>query len=179
MFSCSSWFRGITGQLFLVLPSHNITFFTALFDAGTIILYWCYPFLAPRWMDPLFWLGCRHNLQQTDLYAHPRETDSERVLNKFQQVWEHSEAAQSDGILLTTVQVVILTNRLVLSDRILMCIATCIAIIYSAVSVWKAKPTNKWVMQLWSLIGPLPATLSEHTQWLHVSLNGMKQQLTQ
>ena len=30
-------------------------------------------------MDPLFWYGCRHDLNQSDLYAHPSEADSQKL----------------------------------------------------------------------------------------------------
>ncbi len=35
------------------------------------------------WVDPLLWFGCRHTLEQSDLYAHPQEADSERLLGRF------------------------------------------------------------------------------------------------
>ncbi len=37
------------------------------------------------WLDPLFWTGsCKKgSLEQSDLYAHPGEADSEKLLNKF------------------------------------------------------------------------------------------------
>ena len=37
----------------------------------------------PSWVDPLFWLGLCRSLNQSDLYAHPSEADSEKLLNKF------------------------------------------------------------------------------------------------
>ncbi len=36
-----------------------------------------------RWADPLFWLGARRPLEQDDLYAHPQEADSEKLLRQF------------------------------------------------------------------------------------------------
>ena len=36
-----------------------------------------------RWLDPLFWTGCRRGLTLDDLYAHPGEVDSKMLLNKF------------------------------------------------------------------------------------------------
>lgn len=39
--------------------------------------------LGDSWVDPLFWIGCRRGLEQRDLYAHPREADSERLLTQF------------------------------------------------------------------------------------------------
>jgi len=42
------------------------------------------PYTHPHsWLDPLFWLGLRRSLEQTDLYAHPSEADSEKLLKKF------------------------------------------------------------------------------------------------
>lgn len=35
------------------------------------------------WVEPFFWVGCRHGLDQTDLYAHPDEAGSEKLLNTF------------------------------------------------------------------------------------------------
>ena len=35
------------------------------------------------WVDPLFWVGFRRTLNQSDLYAHPGEADSEKLLNRF------------------------------------------------------------------------------------------------
>ena len=35
------------------------------------------------WADSLFRLGCRRSLDQSDLFAHPVEVDSERLLNSF------------------------------------------------------------------------------------------------
>ena len=35
------------------------------------------------WLDPLFYLGVRQELQQEDLYAHPLEADSEHLLARF------------------------------------------------------------------------------------------------
>ena len=35
------------------------------------------------WVDPLLWLGFHSPLDQDDLYAHPDESDSEKLLNKF------------------------------------------------------------------------------------------------
>ncbi len=37
------------------------------------------------WLEPLFWTGsCRKgSLDQSDLYAHPEEADSEKLLNAF------------------------------------------------------------------------------------------------
>ena len=35
------------------------------------------------WADPLFWLGLRRSLEQSDLYAHPSEVDSEKLLKRF------------------------------------------------------------------------------------------------
>lgn len=36
-----------------------------------------------RWVDPLFWVGCRRPLEQNDVHANPRETDSEKLLTRF------------------------------------------------------------------------------------------------
>ena len=38
------------------------------------------------WVDSLFWLGCRRDLEQTDLYAHPGEASSEKLLKTFNQL---------------------------------------------------------------------------------------------
>ena len=35
------------------------------------------------WADSLFRLGCRRSLDQSDLFVHPEEVDSERLLNSF------------------------------------------------------------------------------------------------
>ena len=35
------------------------------------------------WVDSLFWLGCRRDLEQTDLYTHPSEAASEKLLKTF------------------------------------------------------------------------------------------------
>ncbi len=35
------------------------------------------------WLNPLFWLGFKRTLEQTDLYTYPQEADSEQLLRKF------------------------------------------------------------------------------------------------
>ena len=35
------------------------------------------------WLEPLFFLGARHELDQEDMYVHPKETDSEELLMTF------------------------------------------------------------------------------------------------
>ena len=35
------------------------------------------------WLEGLFLTGCRRSLNQRDLYAHPGEADSERLLHTF------------------------------------------------------------------------------------------------
>ena len=36
------------------------------------------------WLEPLFWIGYRRkSLQAEDLYAHPQEVDSQRLLKDF------------------------------------------------------------------------------------------------
>ena len=35
------------------------------------------------WVDSLLWLGCRRDLEQTDLFAHPGEAASEKLLKNF------------------------------------------------------------------------------------------------
>ena len=39
--------------------------------------------LCTRWLEPLFWLGCQRELDYSDLYVHPSEADSERLLQRF------------------------------------------------------------------------------------------------
>ena len=36
-------------------------------------------------MEPLFFVGFRRELRHDDLYAHPSETDSEKLLERFNQ----------------------------------------------------------------------------------------------
>lgn len=38
---------------------------------------------AFRWLEPLFWLGFQRELDYSDLYVHPSEADSERLLQRF------------------------------------------------------------------------------------------------
>eukprot|EP00731_Ephydatia_muelleri_P034922 Em0086g6a len=39
------------------------------------------------WLDPLFWRGIRKPLEQSDLYVHPEEADSEQLLSRFNRYW--------------------------------------------------------------------------------------------
>lgn len=39
------------------------------------------------WIDSLVFKGFRHELKETDLYAHPSEADSEKLSQKFQKYW--------------------------------------------------------------------------------------------
>ena len=39
-----------------------------------------------RWLDALFCLGCRRDLNQSDLYAHPDEADSEKLERSFKKL---------------------------------------------------------------------------------------------
>ena len=43
-------------------------------------VFYCVPC---RWTDPLIWQGMWRPLTQEDLYAHPQEVDSKKLLNKF------------------------------------------------------------------------------------------------
>ena len=36
-----------------------------------------------RWLEDIFFTGCRRDLQQSDLYAHPSEVDSQELLKQF------------------------------------------------------------------------------------------------
>lgn len=49
------------------------------------VLHPMYSHILPpsSWVDPLFWLGCRRDLEQTDLYTHPSEAASEKLLKTF------------------------------------------------------------------------------------------------
>jgi ATP-binding cassette subfamily C (CFTR/MRP) protein 4 len=49
------------------------------------------------WVDPLLWLGWRSELKQEDLYRHPRETDSERLLTKFNRYWAMEVRKKEQG----------------------------------------------------------------------------------
>ena len=44
---------------------------------------------SPSWVDPLFWIGCCRSLEQSDLYAHPSEADSEKLLKTFNKYCAH------------------------------------------------------------------------------------------
>ncbi len=35
------------------------------------------------WVDPLFWLGCQQTLEKSDLFVHPQEADSVKLLQRF------------------------------------------------------------------------------------------------
>jgi ATP-binding cassette subfamily C (CFTR/MRP) protein 4 len=48
-------------------------------------------------VDPLLWLGWRSELKQEDLYRHPRETDSERLLTKFNRYWAMEVRKKEQG----------------------------------------------------------------------------------
>ena len=49
------------------------------------VLHPMYSHILPpsSWVDSLFWLGCRRDLEQTDLYTHPSEAASEKLLKTF------------------------------------------------------------------------------------------------
>ena len=40
-------------------------------------------YVCLSWLEGLFLTGCRRSLNQCDLYAHPGEADSERLLHTF------------------------------------------------------------------------------------------------
>jgi len=51
-------------------------------DFSQVLTYTYVPH-THSWLDPLFWVGLRRSLDQADLYAHPSEADSERLLKMF------------------------------------------------------------------------------------------------
>ena len=40
-------------------------------------------FYACSWLDPLFLTGCRRELTHKDLYVHPGEAESAKLLHRF------------------------------------------------------------------------------------------------
>ena len=52
-----------------------------------------------RWLDGIFCIGRRRDLQQSDLYAHPSEADSEKLLKQFNRSvsMARSQIDQLDG----------------------------------------------------------------------------------
>ena len=45
------------------------------------VLWLLYPLYS--WLEPLFCIGARRTLEHSDLYAHPREADSGKLLKFF------------------------------------------------------------------------------------------------
>ena len=53
---------------------------------GMLSKYSCYDHVLPlfcSWLDMLFCVGLRHSLEHNDLYAHPRDSNSVYLLDKF------------------------------------------------------------------------------------------------
>ena len=49
------------------------------------VYFVCFFFFFCSWMEPLFCVGFRRDLSEDDLYVHPSEADSEKLLKKFRQ----------------------------------------------------------------------------------------------
>ncbi|XP_064381893.1 ATP-binding cassette sub-family C member 4-like isoform X2 [Halichondria panicea] len=62
------------------------------------------PNFLSSWVDPLLWLGFKRTLTQNDLYAHPPETDSEKLLEDFNSHWKKELSKGSNSLVLALVR---------------------------------------------------------------------------
>ncbi|XP_064396710.1 ATP-binding cassette sub-family C member 4-like isoform X2 [Halichondria panicea] len=49
------------------------------------------------WLEPLLWHGMRHGVTRDNLYPHPSETDSQKLLQRFNRYWAEEMLRKESG----------------------------------------------------------------------------------